>query len=53
MSPAKRGRCGRVNGLIVSATPFAGEPDMTHLVDASDEVECEHLLPGGREIRGA
>jgi hypothetical protein len=25
---------------------------MTHLADAPDEVEREHLLPGGREIRG-
>jgi hypothetical protein len=44
---------GRVNSLVVSATPFAGEPDMTHLLDAPDEVERENLLPDGREIRGA
>jgi hypothetical protein len=25
---------------------------MTHLADAPDEVEREHLLPDGREIRG-
>ena len=51
--PAKRGPGVVSTALVVSETLFAGEPSITHLVDASDEVECEHLVPGGREDPGA